>query len=61
MASMGIMLPAASSGAILMPWIIGIVAERAGIEAGMASVLLPCAGMLAFSVAVKRLEDQGQE
>ena len=56
-ASMGIMLPAASSGAILMPWIIGIVAERAGIEAGMASIIVPCAGMLAFGVAVKRLAD----
>lgn len=56
--SMGIMLPAASSGAILMPWIIGIVAERAGIEAGMASVIVPCAGMLAFSVAVMRMGTQ---
>lgn len=53
-ASMGIMLPAASSGAILMPWIIGIVAEHAGIGAGMASIIVPCAGMLGFSVAVKR-------
>ncbi|HIT65586.1 MAG TPA: MFS transporter [Candidatus Ventrimonas merdavium] len=59
--SMGIMLPVASSGAILMPWIIGIVAEHLSIWAGMASVLLPSAGMLAFSMAVKRLEDQGQE
>ncbi len=32
--SMGIMLPVASSGAILMPWIIGIVAEKAGLAAG---------------------------
>ena len=29
--SMGIMLPVASSGAILMPWVIGMVAERAGV------------------------------
>ena len=29
-ASMGIMLPVASSGAILMPWITGVVAEAAG-------------------------------
>ena len=33
-ASMGIMLPVASSGAILMPWITGVVAEAAGIRAG---------------------------
>ena len=37
--SMGIMLPAASSGAILMPWILGIVAEKAGLAAVMASNL----------------------
>lgn len=54
--SMGIMLPVASSGAIIMPWIIGIVAEHAGIAAGMASIIVPCVGMLAFSLAVKRAE-----
>lgn len=53
--SMGVMLPAASAGAIIMPWIIGIVAEHAGIGAGMACNLIPCVGMLLFSVAVKRL------
>lgn len=31
--SMGIMLPAAASGAILMPWVIGVVAESAGLAA----------------------------
>lgn len=56
--SMGVMLPAASSGAILMPWIIGIIAEHAGITAGMASNIVPCAGMLLFSIAVKRLPEQ---
>ena len=55
--SMGIMLPAASSGAILMPWIIGLVAERAGLAAGMASNILPCVGLLAFAVLVARLKD----
>lgn len=55
--SMGIMLPAASSGAIIMPWIIGMVAERAGIAAGMASIIIPCIGLLVLSVAVKRLAD----
>ena len=39
--SMGIMLPVASSGAILMPWVIGIVAERAGLAAGMAPTSCP--------------------
>ncbi len=53
--SMGIMLPAASSGAILMPWVIGIVGERWGIRAGMASNILPCAGMLLFGAAIWHL------
>ena len=57
-ASMGIMLPAASSGAIIMPWVIGMVAEHAGIGIGMASNIIPCVGMLLFSVAVKRLREE---
>ena len=54
--SMGVMLPAASSGAILMPWIIGVVAEHGGIQVGMASNIVPCAGLLLFCIALKRLE-----
>lgn len=56
--SMGVMLPAASAGAIVMPWVTGIVAEHAGIAAGMACNLIPCIGMLLFSMAVKRLPQQ---
>lgn len=58
-ASMGIMLPAASSGAILMPWVIGLVAEQAGIRTGMLCNLLPCAGMLILSLLTK--EEGGTE
>lgn len=56
--SMGIMLPAASSGAILMPWLIGLVSEKTGIAAGMTCVLIPCVGMLLFSLAVSRLKEE---
>lgn len=56
--SMGIMLPAASSGAILMPWIIGIVAEKAGIAAGMASNIVPCVGLIIFTLLVARLPEE---
>ena len=48
-ASMGIMLPAAGLGAILMPWVIGIVAQTAGLRVGMAVNTLPCVGMLALA------------
>ena len=35
-ASIGIMLPVASGGAILMPWIAGVISEHAGLTIGMA-------------------------
>ena len=54
--SMGVMLPAASSGAIVMPWLIGIISEYGGIKAGMASNIVPCAGLLFFCIALKKLE-----
>ena len=56
--SMGIMLPVASSGAILMPWIIGIVAEKAGLAAGMASNIVPCVGLIIFTLLAARLPEE---
>ena len=56
--SMGIMLPAASSGAILMPWIIGIVAEKVGLAAGMASNIVPCVGLVVFTLLAARLPEE---
>lgn len=55
--SMGVMLPTASAGAILMPWIIGLVAERYGIVIGMATNLIPCAGTLILSFLADRLPE----
>lgn len=52
--SMGVMLPAAGFGAILMPWLIGVVADGAGLLAGMACNIVPCAGMLVFAALVRR-------
>ena len=56
--SMMPMLPVASSGAILMPWIIGIVAEKAGLAAGMASNIVPCVGLIVFTLLVARLAEE---
>ena len=56
--SMGIMLPAASSGAILMPWVIGFVAERSGLSAGMACNIVPCIGLVVFALLVARLPEE---
>ncbi len=55
--SMGIMLPVASSGAILMPWIIGMVAENAGLAVGMASNIVPCVGLIVFAILVARMPE----
>lgn len=52
--SLGVMLPAAGLGAIVMPWVIGLVADAAGLTAGMACNLAPCAGMLLFAVLAGR-------
>ena len=56
--SMGIMLPAASSGAILMPWVIGFVAERSGLSAGMACNIVPCIGLVVFALLVAKLPEE---
>ncbi|MDD3368070.1 MAG: MFS transporter [Lachnospiraceae bacterium] len=48
--SMGIMLPVAALGAILMPWIIGIVAEHVNLQVGMMCNIVPCAGLLVFGL-----------
>lgn len=55
-ASMGILLPVASIGAIVMPWIIGFVADSVSLQAGMACNLVPCVGILVLSLIVKRME-----
>ncbi len=55
-ASMGILLPTASIGAIIMPWIIGQVADSVSLQAGMACNLVPCAGIMILSLMVKKME-----
>ena len=54
--SMGILLPISSLGAILMPWIIGLVADGVSLQAGMFCNLIPCAGILVLSLIIRRLE-----
>lgn len=56
--SLGVMLPAASSGAILTPWVIGLVAGRVSIGAGMAVNIVPCVGLLILSWLVSRLRTE---
>ena len=48
-ASMGVMLPLAGSGAIIVPWVIGIVAQNLGLQAGMMVNVIPCVGIFVLS------------
>lgn len=57
-ASMGIMLPAAGLGSILMPWVIGVVAEHVSLQAGMVCNIIPCIGIPVFSLLCRRQERQ---
>jgi len=57
-ASMGIMLPVAGIGAIVMPWIAGIISEHAGLNVGMASNIVPCIGLFVFAVLVARVREE---
>ena len=43
--SMGILLPIAACGAVLMPAVIGFVANAVSLQAGMMTNLVPCAGI----------------
>lgn len=56
--SIGVLLPAASFGGILMSWIIGIVSNAAGLKMGMAMNIISCVGMLLFCIAVKKLKEE---
>lgn len=60
-ASMGIMLPIAGIGAIVVPWVIGVVADCVSLQAGMLCNLLPCAGILILSLIMIRYEAQNNK
>lgn len=56
-ASMGVLLPIGGIGAIVMPWIIGILADQVGLQAGMFSNLIPCAGIMILSIVMMRMKE----
>ena len=56
--SMGVMLPMAGLGAIIMPWIIGLVADTVSLQAGMVCNLVPCAGIMVLSLVVLKMRKQ---
>ena len=60
-ASVGVLLPVAGVGAIVMPYITGAVAQAVGIHGGMMCPLATLAGMLVFSVLMRRAERTAPE
>ena len=52
--SLGVMLPGAGLGAVVMPYICGIAAEAVGIRAGMASIMAAMLGMFLMSLVCLR-------
>lgn len=54
--AMGILLPTAGIGAIVMPYITGAVGARLGISAGMMAITAAVAGMLVSSLLLVQLE-----
>ena len=53
-ASVGILLAFAGVGGILFPWLVGIVADLAGLRTGMAVNLIPCVGIIVLSLIIPR-------
>lgn len=58
-ASVGVLLPVAGIGAVVMPYVTGAVAEAVGIRGGMLCVLAACALMIVFSALIKLDERRG--
>ena len=58
-ATVGVMLPVGGIGAVLMPYLIGAVAQRTGIRGGMVCPLAALVLMLVFAALLKKTEDAG--
>lgn len=55
-ASVGVLLPVAGIGAVIMPYITGAVAQQIGLHGGMACSLIVLCIMLLFAILIHRME-----
>ncbi len=55
-ASVGVMLPVGAIGAIVMPWLIGQVADLVSLQAGMMVNLIPCIGIMVLSMILLKMK-----
>lgn len=53
-ASLGFLLSFAGIGGIVFPWLVGIIADAAGLRTGMAVNLIPCAGIIVLPLLMIR-------
>ena len=53
-ASLGFLLSFAGIGGIVFPWLVGIIADAAGLRTGMAINLIPCAGIIVLPLLMIR-------
>lgn len=60
-ASVGVLLPIGSIGAIVMPWIIGKVADYVNLQVGMACNLVGCVGIMVISMILYRKTSMAAE
>ena len=63
-ASVGVLLAFAGVGGILFPWLVGIIADAAGLRSGMAVNLIPCVGIIVLSLMLlscRKKPEQKQE
>lgn len=55
-ASVGVMLPVGAIGAIVMPWLIGQVADLVSLQTGMMVNLIPCIGIMVLSIILLKMK-----
>ena len=53
-ASLGFLLSFAGIGGIVFPWLVGVIADAAGLRTGMAVNLIPCAGIIVLPLQMIR-------
>ena len=54
--SVGFILAFGGIGGIIFPWLVGIIADAAGLRIGMAINLIPCAGIILISLLLDFLQ-----
>ena len=59
-ASLGVVLSVGGIGGIVFPWLVGIVADTAGLRNGMAVNLIPCCGIFLIPLMIEFKERRRQ-